>query len=168
MASKRAYHSKSVVFLRGRHGSKQGYPVKRGTGFWAGRRGVSKLRSCGCSSFQIRFELLSDCEVLSWGLGVGVYLAVAQKRYQNPKWNPGKWKHGPKPAVCPCLILSHTHMKDAWLWPEIRWTRSFLSVRTRVPSPSSSAASGHWSSRRDCRGFRLRKFRSQKCPPCWE
>ena len=28
------------------------------------------------------------------------------------KWNPGKWKHGPKPAVCPsCLILSHTHMK---------------------------------------------------------
>ena len=28
-----------------------------------------------------------------------------------PKWNPGKWKHGPKPAVCPCLlILSHTSM----------------------------------------------------------
>ena len=28
-----------------------------------------------------------------------------------PKWNPGKWKHGPKPAVCPsCLILSHTHL----------------------------------------------------------
>ena len=25
-----------------------------------------------------------------------------------PKWNPGKWKHGPTPAVCPsCLILSH-------------------------------------------------------------
>ena len=25
--------------------------------------------------------------------------------------NPGKWKHGPKPAVCPsCLILSHTHI----------------------------------------------------------
>ena len=24
-----------------------------------------------------------------------------------PKWNLGKWKHGPKPAVCPsCLILS--------------------------------------------------------------
>ena len=24
---------------------------------------------------------------------------------------PGKWKHGPKPAVCPsCLILSHTHL----------------------------------------------------------
>ena len=23
---------------------------------------------------------------------------------------PGKWKHGPKPAVClSCLILSHTH-----------------------------------------------------------
>ena len=24
---------------------------------------------------------------------------------------PGKWKHGPKPAVCrPCFILSHTHI----------------------------------------------------------
>ena len=29
-----------------------------------------------------------------------------------PKWNSGKWKHGPKPAVCPsCLILSHSHIK---------------------------------------------------------
>ena len=29
-----------------------------------------------------------------------------------PKWNPGKWKHGPTPAVCPsCLILSHTHVR---------------------------------------------------------
>ena len=28
-----------------------------------------------------------------------------------PKWNPGNWKRGPKPAVCPsCLILSHTHL----------------------------------------------------------
>ena len=26
-----------------------------------------------------------------------LYLAVGQNRY--PKWNPGKWKHGPKPAV---------------------------------------------------------------------
>ena len=35
--------------------------------------------------------------------------AVAQKT-GIPKWNPGKWKHGPTPAVCPsCLILSHTH-----------------------------------------------------------
>ena len=28
-----------------------------------------------------------------------------------PKWNPGKWKHGPKPAVCPsCVFFSHTHI----------------------------------------------------------
>ena len=27
---------------------------------------------------------------------------------------PGKWKHGPKPAVCPsCLILSHTHLQNS-------------------------------------------------------
>ena len=38
-------------------------------------------------------------------------LAVAQKT-GIPNC-PGKWKHGPKPAVCPsCLILSHTHF---WL-----------------------------------------------------
>ena len=31
----------------------------------------------------------------------------SKNRY--PKWNP--WKHGPKPAVCPCcLILSHTQI----------------------------------------------------------
>ena len=26
-----------------------------------------------------------------------------------PKWNPGKWKHGPKSAV-PCCHLTHTHL----------------------------------------------------------
>ena len=32
-----------------------------------------------------------------------------------PKWNPGKWKHGPKPAVCPSsLILSHSHLSAWW------------------------------------------------------
>ena len=37
-------------------------------------------------------------------------MAVAQKN-PLPKWNPGKWKHGPTPAVCPsCLILSHTQI----------------------------------------------------------
>ena len=35
--------------------------------------------------------------------------AVAQKLY--PEWNPGKWKHGPNPAVCPgTLILNHIHI----------------------------------------------------------
>ena len=33
------------------------------------------------------------------------HMAVAQKPV--PKWNPGKWKHGPKPAQ---PLLSHTHM----------------------------------------------------------
>ena len=37
-------------------------------------------------------------------------MGVAQKA-GVPKSNPGKWKHGPKPAVCPSwLILSHAHM----------------------------------------------------------
>ena len=43
----------------------------------------------------------------------GQNMAVAR---QTSKWNPGKWKHGPKPAVCPsCLLLSHTHMSTAHL-----------------------------------------------------
>ena len=34
-------------------------------------------------------------------------MAVAHKT--GTKINPGKWKHGPKPAVCPsCFILSHS------------------------------------------------------------
>ena len=38
-------------------------------------------------------------------------MAVGQK-YLYPTWNPGKWKHGPKPAA-PLLvgfILTHTHL----------------------------------------------------------
>ena len=36
-------------------------------------------------------------------------MAVAQET--DPKMGcPGKWKHGPKPAVCLCLILNHTQM----------------------------------------------------------
>ena len=48
-----------------------------------------------------------------------------------PKWNLGKWKHGPNPTVCPsCLILSHSHLffqlnlscvacgKRQWPWGE--------------------------------------------------
>ena len=39
------------------------------------------------------------------------HVAVAQKTRNSKMGCPGKWKHGPKPAVCPsCLILSHTHM----------------------------------------------------------
>ena len=38
------------------------------------------------------------------------HMAVAQKTGTKMGW-PGKWKHGPKPAVCPSwLILSHTHI----------------------------------------------------------
>ena len=53
---------------------------------------------------------------------LGLPNAVAGARRQLKKWLwlkkpefqngfPGKWKHGPKPAVCPsCLILSHTQL----------------------------------------------------------
>ena len=38
-------------------------------------------------------------------------LAVAQKTV-IPRWNPGKWKHGPTPAVGPsCFILSHPQLE---------------------------------------------------------
>ena len=39
------------------------------------------------------------------------HLAVAQKTFTNMGCPIGKWKHGPKPAVCPSsAILSHTHL----------------------------------------------------------
>ena len=42
-------------------------------------------------------------------------LAVAQKT-GTKMGCPGKWKHGPKPAVCPpCLILSHTQLTSSWV-----------------------------------------------------
>ena len=42
-------------------------------------------------------------------------MAVAQKT-GTKMGCPGKWKHGPKPAVCPSdrLILSHSHMSVVW------------------------------------------------------
>ena len=46
---------------------------------------------------------------LAAGTGFLASMAVAQK--SGTKMEPGKWKHGPKPAVCPsCLILSLTHI----------------------------------------------------------
>ena len=40
------------------------------------------------------------------------HLAVAQKNATHNGANPGKWKHGPKPAVCPSgLVLSHAHLE---------------------------------------------------------
>ena len=32
------------------------------------------------------------------------------KNMVTPKWNPGKWKQGLKPAVAWWLILTHTHV----------------------------------------------------------
>ena len=50
---------------------------------------------------------------MEWDPWVASYMAVAPKT-GIPKWNPGKWKHGPTPAVCPsCLILSHPHIAIA-------------------------------------------------------
>ena len=51
------------------------------------------------------------------GQFIHIYIYVytyggGSKKIRNSKMGcPGKWKHGPKPAVCPsCLILSHTHI----------------------------------------------------------
>ena len=38
---------------------------------------------------------------------VDVDMGLRLKEPEFPKWNPGSWKQGPKPAVCPsCLILA--------------------------------------------------------------
>ena len=50
-----------------------------------------------------------DFATIQFGRVLDGSMAVAQKT-GIPKWNPiGKWKHGPRPAVCPSdrLILSH-------------------------------------------------------------
>ena len=45
-----------------------------------------------------------------------LHLAVAQKTGSKMAC-PGKWKHGPQPAVCPSdrFILSHTHLPESAL-----------------------------------------------------
>ena len=58
-----------------------------------------------------------------------------------PKRNPGKWKHGPKPAVCPsCIILSHRRVgerKGASLLRRERILHTGLSELGRA-SPSET------------------------------
>ena len=59
-------------------------------------------------------------------------MAVAQKKQEVPKWNPGKWNHGPQPAVCPsCLILSH-HMSPTKRVPPLRGFWRHDSTRGRL------------------------------------
>ena len=76
-----------------------------------------------------------------------IHLSVAQKR-TVPKWNPGKWKHGPKPAVCPsCLILTATAIcasppktsPEVWGFSASR-ARGFLRLRA---GPGSAAQPRH-------------------------
>ena len=58
------------------------------------------------------WQMYMDCrrESMLRGYGRISDMAVAQKT-GTKMGCPGKWKHGPKPAVCPSyLILSHTHM----------------------------------------------------------
>ena len=66
-----------------------------------------------------------------------------------PKWNPGKWKYGPKPAVCPSgLILSHTHLEGpqtvgtlGWLVSENTfWVGLGFLQQAQHPSLASGAS----------------------------
>ena len=63
---------------------------------------------------------------------LALQLAVGQKRY--PKWNPGKWKHGLKPAVrflnfdAPKLIAEPETSSKRWA-PEV--LRSPIANRTK-------------------------------------
>ena len=58
---------------------------------------------------------------------------------RNSKKQTGKWKHGPRPAVCPsCLILSHTH-----LFSQARYeTPSAPPVASSSPRRRACAAAG--------------------------
>ena len=66
------------------------------------------------------------------------HMAVAQKT-GTKMGCPGKWKHGPKPAVCPSwLILSHSHIKS-WTKKKQKFSQDQslpcqrLGLRSREP-----------------------------------
>ena len=70
-----------------------------------------RLQSRRCR-FSLRFAS-KPTEGNTSGFGRRREMAVVQKKTRNSKMGcpEGKWKHGPKSAVCPsCLILSHTQM----------------------------------------------------------
>ena len=63
------------------------------------------------------------------------HMAVAQKTGTKIGC-PGKWKHGPRPAVCPsCLISSHSHILCL---P----TRSRVNAPSTPSTPSASPSAG--------------------------
>ena len=55
-----------------------------------------------------------------------------------PKWNLGKWKHGPKPAVCP--IQSNFEPQPNRGNPGERWIASFLAQ----PRADAAKEPAHW------------------------
>ena len=79
-----------------------------------------------CSSCQIDVDARPKSETYIAALFISKVLAGlvglhplfgcgSKNRY--PKWNPGRWKHKPKPAVCPpWLILSHTLLAGHTFW----------------------------------------------------
>ena len=97
--------------------------------------GVSCIGFCGVCFFQgnQREETPCSCPILTPGCG-------SKNRYQ---WNPGKWTHGPKPAVCPSCLLSSTHLTHetpgAWhLIFFLTWARG------RSSPPCPGRASSKW------------------------
>ena len=67
----------------------------------------------------------------SWSFGLLIWLGLKKPESQNGA-SPGKWNHGPKPAVCPsCLILSHTHFFVGLLACLLAW----LAFPRRFPRP---------------------------------
>ena len=69
-------------------------------------------------------------------------MAVAQKTGTVPKWNPGKWKHGPKPAVCPsCLILSPSQINSLpreLLFAFLRWQDARAQIQRGLSSQTNA------------------------------
>ena len=94
--------------------------MKHTTGGWQRPKRASKFgRWKGATAPHLEAVSKSDImhrasdEFDKWGKGLPCYshahMGVAQKT--GTKKEPGKWKHGPKPAVCPSyLALSHTHI----------------------------------------------------------
>ena len=76
------------------------------------------------------------------------YMIRLRVKNRYPKWNPGTWRHGPKPAVPGGLILTQTDRYNCLLifkMPENALDPSFACGPSppalRLRSPSSSMAS---------------------------
>ena len=131
--------------------------------------------ACLCAPAKARAQQTRR-EVQKWIASGKWVLASKQKRTQSvakfhlaaqktgvPKMGcPGKWKHGPKPAVCPSdrLILSHAHLSFRWFGlVDWRFGGGFplsLLKSQRFKSPSHQSQAPYKGVSGTCLGFDTR------------